>query len=212
MAESHSAVGHHFSDPVQQQQASLLGMWTFLATEVLFFGGLFAAYMVFRAAYEHQFAEGSHHLDIVLGTLNTAVLLTSSLTAALAVRNAQQQRHRQTAQFLVFTLVLGAIFLGVKGWEYYHKYSEQLIPGAGFHWEGEAAGPVQLFFFLYFVMTGLHAVHMIIGIGIGAIMAWLAWRGWYRSDYMPVELFGLYWHFVDIVWIFLFPLLYLIDR
>jgi cytochrome c oxidase subunit 3 len=208
----HTAVAHHFETLEQQREASLLGMWTFLATEVIFFGGLFVAYLVYRAAYPQAFAEGSHHLDVVLGTINTTVLLTSSLTAALAVHYAQQGRHREPARLLLITLGLGAIFLGIKGLEYYHKFEEHLVPGAHFQWGGTDAGPVQIFFMLYFVMTGLHALHMIIGIGVAAVMAWLTWRGHYLADYMPIELFGLYWHFVDIVWIFLFPLLYLISR
>jgi cytochrome c oxidase subunit III len=209
---AHSAVAHHFQDYEQQRSAISLGMWTFLATEVLFFGGLFAGYMVFRAAYPHAFTEASHHLDVVLGTVNTWILLTSSLTMALAVHAAQMAQPRRITYFLIATLVLGVIFLGIKGLEYYHKFEEGVIPGANFLWHGENRGPVQLFFFLYFVMTGLHAVHMIIGIGVIIVMAWLAWRGYYQTDYMPVEVLGLYWHFVDIVWIFLFPLLYLIDR
>lgn len=209
---AHTAVAHHFQDYDQQRTAVSLGMWTFLSTEVLFFGGLFAAYMVYRAAYPQTFVEGSHHLDIVLGTINTGVLLTSSLTMALAVHAAQLRAHRRTVFFLIATVVLALIFLGIKGLEYFHKYEEGLIPGAHFVWPGEDRGPAQLYFLLYFIMTGLHAFHMIIGIGVIAVMAWLARRGYYEADYMPVELLGLYWHFVDIVWIFLFPLLYLIHR
>jgi cytochrome c oxidase subunit 3 len=211
MAE-HAAVAHHFEDLEQQREANLLGMWTFLATEVLFFGGLFTVYMVYRAAYGQPFAAASHHLDIVLGTINTWVLLTSSLTVALAVHYAQLQRRREPAGLLALTLGLGLIFLVIKGLEYYHKFEENLVPGLNFQWAEGDAGPAQLFFSLYFVMTGLHAVHMIIGIAVAAVMAWFAWHGRYVAEYMPVELFGLYWHFVDIVWIFLFPLLYLINR
>jgi cytochrome c oxidase subunit 3 len=208
----HTAVAHQFEDLEQQHEANLLGMWAFLATEVLFFGGLFTVYMVYRTAYPLVFAEASHHLDVVLGTINTWVLLTSSLTAALAVHYAQLQRRHEPARLLLLTLALGLVFLVIKGLEYYHKYEEHLIPGRSFQWPGAESGPAQLFFGLYFVMTGLHALHMVIGIGVAAVMAWLAWRGHYLADYMPVELFGLYWHFVDIVWIFLFPLLYLISR
>lgn len=208
----HAVVAHHFEELEQQREASLLGMWTFLATEVLFFGGLFAVYMVYRATYPEAFIAGSHHLDVVLGTINTWVLLTSSLTVALAVHYAQLQRRREPAGLLVLTLLFGLAFLAIKGFEYYHKFEENLIPGANFQWTEGDAGPAQLFFSLYFVMTGLHSIHMIIGIAVAAVMAWLAWRGHYVADYMPVELFGLYWHFVDIVWIFLFPLLYLISR
>jgi cytochrome c oxidase subunit 3 len=212
MADAHSAVAHHFADLEQQQEANLLGMWTFLATEVLFFGGLFAVYMIFRMLYPQAFAEGSHHLDVVLGTINTAVLLTSSLTVVLAVRGAQLGEQQRPALLLMATVVLGVIFLGIKGYEYYHKFEEGLIPGVKFTLETANAGPVILFFFLYFVMTGLHAIHMIIGIGVVTYMAWRTWRGAYRADYMPVEMVALYWHFVDIVWIFLLPLLYLVSR
>jgi cytochrome c oxidase subunit III len=210
---NHPAVAHHFDDLEQQRDASLLGMWTFLATEVLFFGGLFAAYLIYRAAYPAAFHAASHHLDIVLGTINTAVLLTSSLTAVLAVHNAQQERRTEPARLLLITLALGVVFLGIKGLEYVHKFEENLVPGAYFQWADPAErGPVHIFFVLYFVMTGLHALHMIIGIGVAAVMAWRTQRGRYVADYMPVELFALYWHFVDIVWIFLFPLLYLVGR
>jgi cytochrome c oxidase subunit III len=212
MADAHSAVAHHFADLEQQQEANLLGMWTFLATEVLFFGGLFAAYLIFRTLYPAAFVEGSHHLDVVLGTINTAILLTSSLTIVLAVRDVQGGEQRRAALLLIATLALGVVFLGIKGYEYYHKFEEGLIPGVNFALETANAGPVILFFFLYFVMTGLHAIHMIIGIGVLAYMAWQTRRGAYQADYMPVEMLALYWHFVDIVWIFLFPLLYLVSR
>ena len=208
----HPATAHHFEDLEQQQEASQLGMWIFLATEMLFFGGLFVSYTIYRLAYPNVFVEASRYLDVVLGTINTGVLLTSSLTVALAVHYAQRQRQREPTYLFLATLVLGLVFLSIKGWEYFHKFEEGLIPGPNFQWTGPAAGPAQLFFFLYFVMTGLHALHMIIGIGVGSVMAWFIWRGRYLADYMPVELFGLYWHFVDIVWVFLFPLLYLVHR
>jgi cytochrome c oxidase subunit III len=212
MADGHSVVAHHFADLEQQRSANLLGMWTFLATEVLFFGGLFAAYMVYRAIYPGAFIEGSHHLDLVLGTVNTVLLLTSSLTIVLAVHYTQAGESRRPTWLLVATLVLGVVFLVIKGLEYLHKFEEGLVPGPNFALETPNLGPVMLFFVLYFVMTGLHAIHMIIGIGVLGYMAWQSWRGRYLADYMPVELLALYWHFVDIVWIFLFPMLYLVSR
>lgn len=212
MTESHSLVAHHFETLEQQRDASRLGMWTFLATEVLFFGGLFLAYVVYRAGYPEIFGEAGRRLNLVLGTLNTVVLLTSSLTVALAVHAGGEQRRKRMIYLMLATMALGLLFLCIKGIEYYIDYEEHLIPGLNFAWEGNDAARAQLFFTLYFIMTGLHALHMIIGISVLGVMTYLATRGWYDREPMPVELFGLYWHFVDVVWIFLFPLLYLIDR
>jgi cytochrome c oxidase subunit 3 len=209
----HPALAHHFDDLEQQNEAATLGMWVFLATEVLFFGGLFVTYLVYRNWYPEAFAASSHELDITLGTINTVVLITSSLTMALAVHAAQLGQRRLLMTFLVLTMVLGAAFLGIKGVEYYHKFAEHHVPGPGFQFEKEHFRHAQLFFSLYFVMTGLHALHMVIGIGIMLVMLWWAWRGTITAEYYsPIEISGLYWHFVDIVWIFLFPLLYLIGR
>jgi cytochrome c oxidase subunit III len=199
----------------QQKEASVLGMWLFLLTEILFFGGLFMAYTLYRIWYYDAFVAGSLELDLFWGTLNTAVLIGSSLTMALAVRAAQTSNRNLTVAMLVATMVLGAVFLGVKVIEYEHKFAVGLIPGAGFVWEGnEALGRnVQIFFSLYFTMTGLHALHMIIGMVIMMVITWMAWKGRFDRDYYgPVEMTGLYWHFVDIVWIYLFPLLYLVER
>jgi cytochrome c oxidase subunit 3 len=189
-------------------------MWVFLATEVMFFGGLFLGYTVYRTQHPQAFAAASHHLKMPLGAANTAVLLTSSLTVALAVHAAHLGRRRALAAFLLATIVLGLVFLGIKGMEYYYEYVEHLIPGRLFHYEGPApAEGVQLFFLFYFAMTGLHATHMIVGIALMTVMAVLAWRGRFSTEYYsPIEMSGLYWHFVDIVWIFLFPLLYLIGH
>jgi cytochrome c oxidase subunit 3 len=209
----HPALAHHFDDLEQQNEAATLGMWVFLATEVLFFGGLFVTYLVYRNWYPEAFAASSHELDVTLGTINTVVLITSSLTMALAVHAAQLGQRRLLMTFLVLTMVLGAAFLGIKGVEYYHKFAEHHVPGPGFQFEKEHFRHAQLFFSLYFVMTGLHALHMVIGIGIMLVMLWWAWRGTITAEYYsPIEISGLYWHFVDIVWIFLFPLLYLIGR
>jgi cytochrome c oxidase subunit 3 len=210
----HPALAHHFDDMAQQKEAATLGMWVFLATEVLFFGGLFAAYSVYRGWYPDAFSAASHTLDVTLGTVNTAVLITSSLTMALAVHAAQTGERRLLMLFLIATMVLGSVFLGIKGVEYAHKFTEHHVPGLSFHFEEEAlAAHAQVFFSLYFVMTGLHALHMIIGLGIMLWMLVWAWNGTISREYnSPIEISGLYWHFVDIVWIFLFPLLYLIGR
>jgi len=207
------ALAHQFEDLDQQREAATLGMWVFLATEVLFFGGLFLVYSVYRSSYSNAFAAASHELDIVLGTVNTAVLITSSLTMALAVHAAQLGKRKRLLLFLVLTMALGLTFLGIKGVEYYHKFAEHHVPGPSFQFEKEYARHAQLFFSLYFLMTGLHALHMIIGLGIMTWMLFWSWKGTITTEYYsPIEISGLYWHFVDIVWIFLFPLLYLIGR
>jgi cytochrome c oxidase subunit 3 len=210
----HPALAHHFDSLEQQQQASQLGMWVFLATEVMFFGGLFMAYVLYRALYPDAFAASSHHLDVTLGAFNTAVLIGSSLTMALAVRAAQTGGRKAIVWWVLATIVLGGIFLGVKAVEYSHKFHEHLIPGASFQFEpAELLRTAQIFFSLYFAMTGMHALHMVIGVGLLATIAVMAWRGRFSPEYYtPVEIVGLYWHFVDIVWIFLFPLLYLLGR
>jgi cytochrome c oxidase subunit 3 len=208
-----ASLAHHFDSLEQQRDATTLGMWVFLTTEVLFFGGLFMVYAVYRSWYPEAFAAASHSLDVVLGTVNTAVLITSSLTMALAVHAAQTGRRGLLMTFLVLTMMLGATFLGIKSVEYYHKFAEHHVPGPGFQFEKEYFRHAQLFFSLYFVMTGLHALHMIIGVGIMLWMFWWSWRGTITAEYSsPIEISGLYWHFVDIVWIFLFPLLYLLGR
>ena len=204
---------HHFDSYEQQQEASYLGMWAFLVTEILFFGGVFTAYLVYRTANPEAFAAASNMLDLRWGTINTAVLIGSSLTMALAVWAAQTGRRRSTVGYLVATLVLGSVFLGIKAIEYSHKIHEHLFPGPTFQWEGPLAGGAQMFFNLYFVMTGLHALHMVVGAGLIIATAILAWKGRFSPEnHNFVEGVGLYWHFVDIVWIFLFPLLYLLGR
>jgi cytochrome c oxidase subunit 3 len=214
---------HHFSDPEQQRDASSLGMWVFLATEVMFFGGLFCAYLIYRHWYFGDFAAASKSINMVLGATNTAVLICSSLTVVLAVWAAQTARRTLLLISLAATMLLGATFLGIKGIEYKDKFDEHHVPGASFSFDheeipgqpGQYANPAhaQIFFSLYFVMTGLHALHMIIGLGIFLWLFLMAWKGRFTSEYnTPIEIGGLYWHFVDIVWIYLFPLLYLIDR
>jgi len=213
VSESHTFVAHQFDDPEQQHESAYLGMWVFLATEVLFLGGLFAAYSVYRFTYAGAFREASHHLYVWLGAINTAVLLCSSLTMALAVHAAQLGGRRTVVALLIATILLGSVFLGIKSVEYYQKYEEHFIPGPHFHFEGANGTHAQIFFSFYFVMTGMHALHMIIGIGIMIVMITLTLRGKFSPEYyFPIEMTGLYWHFVDIVWVFLFPLLYLVDR
>ena len=188
-------------------------MWVFLLTEILFFGALFMIYTVYRVWYPSAFAAGSHHLDIPLGTINTAVLIASSLTMALAVHAAQLNSRKGILIFIALTMVLGGVFLGIKAVEYSHKFHEHLVPGPLFAFEAEFFRPAQIFFSLYFMMTGLHALHMIVGMGLMIWMLIWAYDGTLGNGYYsPVEIVGLYWHFVDIVWIFLFPLLYLIGR
>jgi cytochrome c oxidase subunit 3 len=207
------ALKHHFDDLDQQHEAATLGMWVFLATEVLFFGGLFAAYMLYRVWYPETWGAASRTLDITLGTVNTMVLIGSSLTMALAVHAAAGDQRRRLMMFLVLTMLLGLVFLGIKGIEYAHKFEEHHVPGLSFHFEGTAPERANLFFSLYFAMTGLHALHMVIGLGIMTVMLIMAARGQFSARWhTPVEISGLYWHFVDIIWIFLFPLLYLVDR
>ena len=215
----HPALQHHFDDMEQQREASSLGMWVFLMTEVMFFGGLFLAYLVYRTTYPEAFAAGSSTLNVPLGAINTAVLIGSSFTMAMAVWAAQVGKKRLIQIFLVLTMILGTVFLGIKAVEYHEKWVHHHIPGQYFQFHendpdsGHPVNPrnVQIYFFLYFGMTGMHALHMIIGMGL---MAWLlagAMKGKYGPDYhTPIENGGLYWHFVDIVWIFLFPMLYLI--
>ncbi len=209
-------VAHHFDDAEQQFEAARLGMWVFLATEVLFFGGLFTGYVYYRTEYPAAFVEGSKYLDVALGTLNTAVLLTSSLTMVLAIHAIQSNRRRAAVRLLVATSILGATFLCVKGYEYRQKYVEHLVPGWGFapaelHDPLVSVKHVELFLSFYLAMTGLHALHMIIGIGLVGSVTLRTWLGRFSPEYYtPIEITGLYWHFIDIVWVFLFPLLYLV--
>lgn len=209
----HPAQQHHFETLEQQFEASTLGMWLFLVTEVMFFGGLLTAYLIYRLWYPVAWSEGSLDLDILLGGINTVVLIGSSLTMALAVRAAQTGWRKGTMWFLVGTMALGLTFLVIKYFEYAHKFELNHVPGPNFVYPGPYAGQVEIFFALYFGLTGLHAVHMLIGFVLLSVILWMAYRGRFSPQwYTPVEMSGLYWHFVDIVWIFLFPLLYLVDR
>ena len=205
-----SSVAIAADEPEVDPDTGKLGMWIFLASEVLFFGGLFVAYLYGRTHWPLGWAAASRHTDVVLGTVNTALLLTSSAAVALAVACEEDARQRRwTARLLSLTAALGATFLVIKGFEWHAEWDEHLFPGPAFALDVAGA---QEFFALYFVMTGLHAVHMIIGIAVLAILARGRSRGraWARANHL--EIAALYWHFVDLVWIFLYPLLYLVQR
>ena len=222
----HGLLHHHFDDLEQQRECGSIAMWLFLMTEIMMFGGLFFVYSLYRGYTEHAFVAGSRHLNIALGTVNTFVLLFSSLTMALAVHGAQEKKKKPLIFFLCITWLLGLAFLVVKGFEWTADYHEGLIPAINWLYysePGHAAevaklnqqglGPhnVLMYFCIYFCMTGLHAIHMIVGLILVGYFIWLAKRGKFTNgNDQPVELLGLYWHFVDIVWIFLFPLLYLL--
>jgi cytochrome c oxidase subunit 3 len=220
---------HHFETQEQQREAGTFGMWLFLLTEIMFFGGLFFAYLLYRNWYNPAFVAASNQLSIPLGTANTAILISSGFFMALAVWTAEVKKKKQLVMYLVLTTVFGLAFLGIKYFEYKEKFELHHIPGASFdvsqfinpHAYGlkeeplapDMAQKTQVFFFLYFAMTGMHALHMVIGIGLLFWLIWRANRGEFSAGYVaPIENFALYWHFVDIVWIFLFPLLYLINR
>jgi cytochrome c oxidase subunit III len=225
-AGAHRALQHHFENMEQQREAGTLGMWVFLVTEIMFFGALFLAYTLYRYKYPEAFAAASNHLDIRLGAINTVVLIFSSFTMAMAVYFTQVGKRRASIIGLLLTIVLGVAFLGIKAVEYHEKYQDHLIPGRlipgnPFNPDvhelklppGVPVGNVEMFYWIYFAMTGMHALHMIIGVGLLTVLTIMAWRKRFSPEYhAPVEITGLYWHFVDIVWIFLFPLLYLLGR
>jgi cytochrome c oxidase subunit 3 len=224
---------HHFETQEQQREAATFGMWLFLLTEIMFFGGLFFAYLLYRNWYHDAFVVSSNQLSIPLGAANTAILVTSGFFMALGVWAAEVKKQGLLVLFLVLTTFFGVAFLGIKAVEYHEKWEKHHIPGAHFDVSEFVNPPVnpktgkltetplspdmaqktQVFFFLYFAMTGMHAFHMILGIGLLFWLTWRANRGEFSAGYVaPIENFGLYWHFVDIVWLFLFPLLYLINR
>ena len=204
---------HQFDDLEQQHDAAYTGMWIFLSTEVLFFGGVFFAYIVYRGMYYEAFVVGSRDLSVFLGGLNTGILLCSSFCMALAVHAAQRIQINRLIIYLVLTELIGAVFLGIKFLEYYQHYKDHLVPGLNFAYVGEHANRVELFMVFYFILTGMHAVHMLVGLGVLTTLTILAIRGHFDNGaYDPVDIGGLYWHFVDIVWVFIFPLLYLVKR
>ena len=214
MSEAVSRLQHHFANEQQQYETATFGMWVFLVTEIMFFGGLFMAYLLYRYRSPEGFAEASNHLNVIWGAINTIVLIVSSLTMAMAVRSAQTSaRAKVQVGWLAATMLFGAAFLGIKAIEYADKFKDHIVPGPHFVWHGLYPKPAEQFYSLYFAMTGLHALHMVIGLGIMTVITIMAARKTFDSEYYtPVEVAGLYWHFVDIVWIFLFPLLYLIGR
>jgi cytochrome c oxidase subunit 3 len=244
---------HHFADEEQQRNAASLGMWWFLGTEIMFFGGMFCAYLIYRRWYFPEFALASRSLSLPIGTFNTTVLICSSLTVAMAVRAAQLGKRKLQVQMLLLTLLFGLSFIGIKGIEWHEKYVEHHIPTFDYNViggkgdlfyknikflgstpeyrgvdkmlndpskvselrarEADFQRHTQIFYSLYFALTGMHAIHMIVGVGIFIVITIMAYRGRFTPEYhTPLEIAGLYWHFVDIVWIYLFPLLYLIDR
>ncbi|MFP6583595.1 MAG: cytochrome c oxidase subunit 3 [Candidatus Hydrogenedentota bacterium] len=213
MGPAKPIVSDHFVDKEQQNEASFIGMWLFLAQEAMFFGGLFVAYAVYRFKYPDVWEAGSAQLNVWFGAGNTIVLLASSVTMALCVWSTQSGYWKRQVGFLCATIGLGIVFLGVKWVEYAEKWDHGLVPVFNWHPHAEGLDPVkgELFFSLYFIMTGMHAFHMIIGFGIGAVYIVLCLMKKFGPNmYLPVEFFGFYWHFVDIVWVFLFPMLYLV--
>lgn len=204
-------VAHHFDDAAQQKESATLGMWAFLCTEVLFFGPLFCCYAIYRHIHPNAFLLGSQHLSFTLGTINTGVLLCSSFAMAMAVHSAASGHQAKLARYLLLTIILGAAFLGIKATEYHMEWTEQLVPYFNFSYKDGRPPALQLFFLFYFIMTAIHALHMIIGIVIMFILLNKARKGHFTPAYHnPIEITGLYWHFVDIVWVFLFPMLYLL--
>jgi cytochrome c oxidase subunit 3 len=211
--EGHAShVAHHFVDAEQQFDSAKLGMWVFLVTEVLFFGGLFAAYIIFRAWYPELFTKASTQLDTIMGGINTIVLIASSLTMALSIRAAQTNNKKATFNFLLATLVLAGVFLVIKYFEYTHKFHIGIYPGKFYTFTEIDHPKANVFFSIYYMMTGLHGIHVVIGMGLIAWLMVRAQKGHFSSEYFtPVEITGLYWHLVDLIWIFLFPLFYLIE-
>ena len=204
------ALGEHYQTLEQQHEAAAFGMWLFLATELMLFGGLFVAYIVYRTVYSAGFAEGSRRLDVAYGGPNTVILIVSSLSMALAVRSAQRGQRRALVRYLLLTAALGVLFMVIKGAEYQKHYVDGMVPRLAWHYAGPLAAQVELFFFAYFALTGLHSLHLLVAIGLVLIAAVFAQRGALLGDrHTPVEMIGLYWHFVDTVWLFLLPLLYL---
>lgn len=213
MSNAQTQLCEQFNTMEQQQEAASLGMWLFLATEVLFFGGLFLAYTVYRVTYPEAFALAGRALNITIGTINTAVLLLSSYFMALAVHAAQMNRSKRSASYLAITWSLGAIFLCLKAYEYYDDIERHIVPSSSIAFTGPHPEVARMLYFIYYAMTGLHALHLTIGLGVIAYILMRTLREEFSSEYhSPIEVAGLYWHFIDIVWIFLYPLLYLMDR
>jgi cytochrome c oxidase subunit III len=211
-APGEEEASEQFESIEQQRAAAELGMWVFLATELMFFGPLFLGYSYGRWALGESFAAASRHTDVVIGTVNTAVLLTSSLFMALGLRAARLDRQRAAQALLLLTASLGATFLALKGLEYHDEWREHLVPWLDFRFEPRYSHGAALFYFLYFGMTGLHAVHLAIGIGVACVFALRLRRRPARQLSRQIEIGALYWHFVDGIWVFLYPILYLVER
>lgn len=207
-----SSVQHHFRDGDHQFDASKLGMWIFLVNEILFFGGLFCAYIIFRTWHPDLFHQAAQQLDTTMGAINTAVLIFSSLTVAMAIRSAQTDDIKGLQRNLMLTILLACTFMVIKGFEYAHKFELGIFPANYYRFDGIDHPQAPIFFGIYYIMTGIHAIHVLIGIGVIFWMYLRARRGEFSSQYYgPIEITGLYWHLVDLIWIFLFPLLYLIE-
>lgn len=203
---------HHFVDADQQFEAAKMGMWIFMVTEILMFGGLFAAYIVFRLWYPDLFTQASAQLDTFWGAVNTVVLIGSSLTVAMAIKSAQLNQIKNIAINLGITLALAGVFMVIKYFEWTHKFDLGIFPGEFYAFDGIEHEKANVFYSLYYLMTGLHGIHVLIGMGLMSWLLWRALKGHFNSEYYtPVEITGLYWHLVDIIWIFLFPLFYLIE-
>ena len=202
-----------YDSPVHRDETAIAGMWLFLASEILLFGGLFLIFVIYSHTHAAGWALGVRHTDLVIGSVNTVLLLTSSMVFTLGVGAARRENARGTVLAGMAACVLGTAFLCLKGWEWRTELGEHLFPGPGFSLTGPQAGGAQLFYSFYFLSTGLHGLHMMVGIGL---IAWVCLRVYRRGDApfpsMPVEVVGLYWSFVDLVWMLLFPVLYLIGR
>jgi cytochrome c oxidase subunit 3 len=204
------ALREQFATPEQQRESATTGMWIFLVTEVLLFGGLFMTYTVYRLSNPQAFDVGSAGMEIVMGAINTAVLICSSFTMALAVYHSELGNRRRVALFLVLTMIVGTVFLVIKFAEYHHHYLDHKVPGVWFNATGPYAAKEQMFFVFYFIMTGLHATHMLVGLGVLFVLLLRTLMGTFSAEYhTPIEIGGLYWHFVDIVWVFLYAIFYL---
>jgi cytochrome c oxidase subunit III len=211
MSARATELAEQFEDLAQQRAASTLGMWVFLATEVMFFGGLFLAFAVARFLHPDAFNQATKQLDVVAGSINTAILFTSSFTTAVAVAALKQGQKKRVITLQLISILLGSVFLAIKGYEYHEKWTEGLFPGDNFIASEPGRNQKELFFLFYFILTGLHGIHLLVALGIAAVMVWfLITDQITQTRYMPLEVSALYWHFVDVVWVFVFPLLYLI--
>lgn len=202
---------HHFKSAMHEFLSAKEGIWLFMVTEILMFGGLFVGYFIFHRIYPEMFAEGASHLDWRMGSINTVVLILSSWTMALSIHYIQRGINRKATICLITTILCGFIFMGIKYMEYAHKFHDGLLPGKFFHYPEAVAHNLGMYFGFYFMMTGLHGVHVIVGMSLIAWVLFRHLRGDFDPHYFtPVEGVGIFWHIVDLVWIFLFPLLYLV--